>query len=110
MAKKVVIQLVDDIDGTAIDEGEGQTVTFALDGQTYEIDLTNEKVDEMRAALSAYIAAARRAGRAPARAAKKSATGGTPAAEIRDWARSNGLDVPDRGRIPQDVRDAFDKR
>jgi hypothetical protein len=109
MAQKVITQLVDDIDGKELKDGAGETVGFALDGQTYEIDLSDKHAGELRAAIEMYINAGRRVGRATGRTAKRT-TAGPSAAEIRDWARSNGYEVPDRGRIPQEIRDAFDKR
>src|SRR3954452_9566788 len=62
MAQRTVIQLVDDLDGTEIVDGAGETVTFALDGGQYEIDLTNDHADEMRAALDHYVQSARKVG------------------------------------------------
>jgi len=110
MAQQTMIQLVDDLDGTELGDGEGETVSFALDGVTYEIDLSKEHADALRGVIYDYSAHARKVtgGR---RAAKKSASAGEsgpPAAEVRVWAQDNGHDVPDRGRIPQDVRDAYD--
>ncbi|GEP39040.1 Lsr2 family protein [Nocardioides psychrotolerans] len=105
MAQKVNIVLVDDLDGSEADE----TVTFALDGTSYEIDLTETHASALRGALAGYVGHARKVGSGARRAKKAAAAGlGPSAREVRDWARSNGLDVPDRGRIPADVRTAFD--
>ncbi|GEP33555.1 Lsr2 family protein [Nocardioides szechwanensis] len=103
MAQKVNIVLVDDIDGSDATE----TVTFGLDGTSYEIDLNDKNAAKLRDSLAAYVGHARRSagGR---RTAKKSTSLGPSAREVRDWARSNGFTVPDRGRIPADVRTAFD--
>lgn len=109
MAQKTIMQLVDDIDGTELDQGAGETVTFALDGQTYEIDLSSENANKLREVVAPYLAAGRRAGRPAVRTGKRSQLGSS-AAEIREWARSNGFQVPDRGQIPKSVREAFDKR
>ena len=104
MAQKVHITLEDDLDG-----GEAtETVTFGLDGRTYEIDLNDKNAAELRDALARYVGAARRSGGRAAAAAKRRTQMGTSAREIRDWARSNGHKVPDRGRIPADVREAFE--
>lgn len=108
MAQKTLIQLVDDIDGTVIEEGAGETVTFGLDGKSYEVDLTSQNADKFRGMFQDYIAVARKVGRSSK--ARTSSKGGTSAAEIREWAKSNGYDVPDRGRIPADVREAFDAK
>lgn len=104
MAQKVITQLVDDIDGQVLADGEGETVTFALDGTTYEIDLSKKNADKMRGVLQDYIAAGRKTGGKRSRAKQT----GPAAADIREWAKQNGHDVPDRGRIPQEVRDAYD--
>lgn len=106
MAQKVNIILVDDLDGSEATE----TVTFGLDGTTYEIDLNDGHAEALREALSGYVGFARKVGgarRSPARKAA-AAESGTSAAEIREWARSNGFEVPERGRIPGNVREAFE--
>ncbi len=103
MAQKVHITLEDDLDGGDATE----TVSFGLDGKTYEIDLNDKNAAALRAALARYVGAARRSGRGTT-VAKRRTQMGTSAREIRDWARSNGHKVPDRGRIPADVRDAFE--
>ncbi|WP_125611792.1 histone-like nucleoid-structuring protein Lsr2 [Specibacter cremeus] len=104
MAQRVEITLVDDLDKSAADEN----VTFGLDGVSYEIDLSSANAQELRDALAKYIAAGRRAGgrairgRGPAAASRKSDVG-----DIRAWARDNGYNVHDRGRIQADVREAY---
>src|SRR6476469_2274290 len=109
MAQKVNIVLVDDIDGSEATE----TVSFGLDGTSYEIDLNDANAAALRDALAAYVGHARKVGsarrgrRTPA-AAAAAAAGGPSAREIRDWARSNGYDVPDRGRVSAEVREEFD--
>ncbi|MEP9385189.1 Lsr2 family protein [Nocardioides sp. KR10-350] len=103
MAQKVQILLEDDIDG-----GEAtQTVTFGFDGTTYEIDLNDKNAAKLQKALTPFIEAGRKVSKTGGRA-KKATTGGASAAEIRAWAKSNGYEVPDRGRIPAEVRSAFD--
>lgn len=105
MAQKVHIVLVDDLDGSEA----SQTVSFGLDGANYEIDLTDDHAAALREALAPYVGHARKVGRGgSAKRSAAKAAGGASAAEVRDWARSNGYDVPDRGRIPAEVRDAFD--
>lgn len=105
MAQKVNIVLVDDLDGSEATE----TVSFGLDGTSYEIDLNDKNAAKLRDALSGYVGHGRKVGAAPRRGRKSAAatTGGPSAREIRDWARSNGHDVPDRGRVSAEVRDAF---
>lgn len=107
MAQKVHIVLEDDIDG-----GEAtETLSFALDGTSYEIDLNDKNAARLRDALALYVANGRKvaSGRGRRSAAKSGgARGEHSAREIRDWARSHGHDVPDRGRIPASVREAFE--
>jgi len=102
MAQKVHIVLVDDLDGSDAEE----TVTFGLDGATYEIDLNSTNAAKLRDAVTPYVGHARRVG--GRRGARKAANNGPSAAEIRAWARSNGYDVPDRGRVSADVRSAYE--
>jgi len=106
MAQKVNIVLVDDLDGS---EATG-TVTFGLDGTTYEIDLNDTNAAALRDALSGYIGHGRKVGTAPRRGRRAAAGASGPSAkEIRDWARANGHDVPDRGRVSAEVREAYDR-
>lgn len=110
MAKKIVHQLIDDLDGTALEAGEGESVPFSLDGIAYEIDLTDENAETLRGALSPYIAAGRRVGRASAPSATAPARGKsrTDLAAVRAWANDNGHSVSDRGRVPASVLEAYD--
>lgn len=103
MAQKVHITLEDDLDGSEASE----TVSFGLDGKSYEIDLSDKHAGALRDALATYVAAARRASGGRSSTSKRSQVG-TSAREIRDWARSNGHTVPERGRIPADIREAFE--
>ncbi|MEV5003349.1 histone-like nucleoid-structuring protein Lsr2 [Nocardioides sp. LML1-1-1.1] len=107
MAQRVNIVLVDDIDGS----DATQTVAFGLDGASYEIDLSDANSSALREALAPYLGHARKVGRGSGggkRASRAAANGGTSAKEIREWARENGHAVPERGRIPADVREAYD--
>ncbi|GAA1135088.1 Lsr2 family protein [Nocardioides aquiterrae] len=107
MAQKVNIVLVDDIDGSEATE----TVSFGLDGTTYEIDLNDKNAAALRDALASYVGHGRKVGAAPRRGRRSAAaaSNGPSAKEIRDWARANGHDVPDRGRVSAEVREAYDK-
>ena len=111
MAQKVNIVLVDDIDGS----DATQTVTFGLDGASYEIDLNDDHASALREALATYVGHGRKVGRGGgARRTRSTSTASTASAsgasakEIREWAKANGHAVPDRGRIPADVREAYD--
>jgi len=103
MAQKVNIVLVDDLDGS---EG-ASTVSFGLDGATYEIELSEKNAKRLRESLAEYVGAARKSGgtRRPRRGAS---AGGPNPKDVREWARANGHNVPDRGRIPGPVREAYD--
>jgi hypothetical protein len=105
MAQKTHIVLEDDLDGSEATE----TVVFGLDGTSYEIDLNAKNAGKLRDALAPYVGHGRKVGPAPRRGRKAAAsTDGPSAREIRDWARSNGYDVPDRGRVSADVRAAYE--
>jgi Lsr2 len=101
MAQKIQTLFIDDLDGSP---AEG-TVQFALDGTSYEIDLSTGHAQELRAALSPYVDAARKepGTRRPARSRRKPGEGRPDSTEVRDWARSQGIEVKDRGRIPAEL-------
>ncbi|MET8327511.1 Lsr2 family protein [Streptomyces sp. NPDC005181] len=107
MAQRVVVTLSDDIDGGAAAE----TVTFALDGKSYEIDLNPSNAKKLRKALAPYMAAGRKQtnaskhGKTPV-SYRHTSLAPDPAA-VRAWARSHRMDVPARGRIPKKVYEAF---
>ena len=110
MAQRTIVQYVDDLDGTTSDEIK--TVTFALDGVTYDIDLTPNNAARLSNFLDDYIQAARRTGgRVKRGTSPKGSTPGTNRDQtkaIRDWARQNGYELSDRGRIPSNVTEAFE--
>lgn len=107
MAQKVQIILEDDVNGGPADE----TVQFALDGVSYEIDLSAANAAALRDALSSWIVAGRRtSGRKSVARTRRAGARGSDAAEIRAWAKETGLAVPDRGRIPAPIREAYTNR
>ena len=103
MAQKVNIVLVDDIDGSDATE----TVSFGLDGATYEIDLNDKNAAALRDALAGFLGHARKVTTSRGRKTRTTSTGPS-ARELRDWARSNRHEVSDRGRVPAEVRAAFE--
>jgi Lsr2 len=116
MAQKTIVQLIDDLDESAAEE----TVSFALDGASYEIDLSKENAEKLRDSLAVYVASARRANRFGASGAganRAVSAGRRPRGAargdreqmqaIREWARKNGHKVGDKGRIPAAVMDAY---
>ncbi len=103
MAQRVNIVLTDDLDGTDAVE----TVVFALDGNTYEIDLSGGNADQLRDALKPYIAVGRKTG-GRAKATRKRAAGAGNATDIRAWAQEQGMSVSARGRVPAEIRAAYE--
>jgi len=107
MASKTLVILEDDLDGGEADE----TVSFSLDGVSYEIDLSAKNATKLRDALASYVGSARRVGGRAARgragSAKGSRAGAVNTSEIRDWARAKGLDVSERGRIPATIIEQY---
>jgi hypothetical protein len=107
MAQKVQVILVDDIDGGSAEE----TVLFALDGVSYEIDLSRANASALREAFAPFVGTARKAsGRgASGRSRARRGGGDNRTAQIREWARNNGQKVNERGRIAADVVAAYDR-
>ncbi len=105
MARKVTVVLEDDLDGG----DAAETVKFALDGRTYEIDLNEDNARKLRDALAPWVANARRGG-APARSEGSRARSGrsSDSSEIRRWAAEEGIEVSSRGRIPGDLRARYE--
>jgi hypothetical protein len=102
MAQRIQAYFIDDIDGS---EAEG-TVRFGLDGAEYEIDLSTAHAKELRNALAGYIQAARRStgpGSRRTRRERSAAADRPSSTEVRSWAREQGIEVKDRGRIPAEV-------
>jgi len=103
VAQKTVVELVDDLDGGTADE----TVAFALDGVDFLIDLSTENAERLRDSLAEFVGHARRTGGRKAKASAVTARKSTSAADkadnqaIREWARSQGESIAERGRIPQ---------
>jgi hypothetical protein len=107
VAQKVQVLLTDDIDGTEADE----TIQFALDGISYEIDLSAANAETLREVLAPYVESGRRLG---GRSSRRSGTKMRPATEridmsnLRTWARENGYQISDRGRVSGEVRAAYE--
>jgi hypothetical protein len=109
MAQRVQVILEDDFDGGKAEE----TVSFGLDGVDYEIDLSAKNAKALRSALDAWVSVARRTGGRRRRnstrpvAAKSAGRGST--SEIRAWAVEQGYEVSSRGRVPAEIREAYEK-
>ncbi len=118
MARRTIVQLTDDIDGSAAD----QTVEFGYRGRSYTLDLNDKNASELDDVMAPYIAAAEKAGAVQSRAASRSsrsgggrqrssggggATTGPDPKDVRRWAESNGVQVSARGRIPAGILEQY---
>jgi Lsr2 len=109
VAQQVNVVLLDDLDGSEASE----TVPFGLNGRSYEIDLSQDNATKLRDALAPYAAAARRTGgrrSTGSRVQRAPASDRDQTAAIRQWARENGHELSDRGRIPKAVMQAYEQR
>lgn len=104
MAQRIKILLIDDIDGS----DAAETITFSVDGVSYEIDLNEQHAEELRRAFAPWIENGRRV--AATRRGRKSATPArtSNAGAIREWARANGYQVSERGRVSAEIREAYE--
>lgn len=112
MAQRVVTQMTDDLDGSNIKDGAGETVRFGLDGSSYEIDLKRTNADKLRSELERYVYAGRRVSRSKAATRRSRGSRRTQAVQanpkdVRAWAAANGIAVSARGRIPADVYERY---
>lgn len=110
MASRVVTQLISDLSGAEISEGEGEAVDFSYRGTHYTIDLTASEAADFDEAMSLYLQNATRCGRgnSSSASAPRARRGAGDAKAVREWAREQGIDVPQRGRIPAEVRSQYD--
>jgi hypothetical protein len=108
MAQQTIVRYTDDLDGSEASGG----VEFALEGRSYEIDLSDKNAARLRDAFAPYIAAARRAGGGGRRSSSATAPAGQGRnlGEARTWLRENGYPVKDRGRIPGEWLRQFDAK
>ena len=109
MAQEVITKLIDDLDGSEASE----TVSFALDGESYEIDLSAKNAAALRKALDRYRSGARAtSGRSSASGRRSRGKGGRSRADadpkvVRAWAAEHGFDISSRGRIPSEVLEQY---
>ena len=104
MAQKVSIVLVDDLDGTEATE----TVSFGIDGTNYEIDLNDANASALREAVSGYVGHARKVTGGSRRTRKSGGSSSSNTKDVRAWAKGQGMEVSERGRISADVQQAYD--
>jgi hypothetical protein len=109
MAQRTEVQLLDDIDPS---DTADETVRFGIDGTSYEIDLAAQRAEHLRLSLAPFVSAARRVangnGNGKGRGPKQDASDRQRTMAIRQWARGQGMDVNERGRIPSRVIEAYD--
>jgi hypothetical protein len=105
MAQRVEVFLIDDIDGSSAVE----TITFGLDGVSYEIDLSEEHAKKLRDDFAQWTGHARRAPGGRRTTPRRTAARRSNVSEIREWARANGYQVSDRGRISTEIQEAYAK-
>jgi hypothetical protein len=112
MAQKVTVSLVDDLDGTQAQE----TVEFGLDGAAYQIDLSKSNAGRLRDTLTEFVSHARRSGGRRRTTPRTGRSTGSASADreqnqaIRAWARKQGMEVSERGRIPAEVLNAYHQK
>jgi Lsr2 len=107
MAQRVQVVLEDDLDGGKADE----TVQFGLDGTSYEIDLSKKNAAKLRDSLAQYVGSGRRIAGRRSSGGRGRARGrsGSDSADIRAWAKENGYEVSERGRISAEIRAAYNE-
>ncbi len=105
MAQKIQTLFIDDLDGG---EAAG-TIRFGLDGAEYEIDLSKEHTDALHSALGKYIEHARKVGGTSRRTVRKGRRGAEviDTAKVREWAKEQGIDIKDRGRVPANIVEKY---
>ena len=109
MATKHVTHLIDDLDGSVLEDGAGKTVSYSVDGRAYEIDLSKDNASKLLDAFAPYVSAAR------VTHSGNSARGGRTSGPrrdvdlnaVREWARANGHTVSDRGRVAATIVEAY---
>jgi hypothetical protein len=108
MAQKITREFVDDIDGSPAE----RTFSFAVDGVSYEIDLSTQNIAEFKSAIGGFIESARKV-KGSSRARSAGGGSGRQSREqtraVREWARQHGHNISERGRIPASILQAFDQ-
>lgn len=108
MAQQFQVQYIDDLDGTDLGN-EANSISFAFEGKEYTIDLSDENAEQFTQLMEPYIRSGHRVTGGKSKPARKASTSSSSGEtkKIREWARDNGYDVSDRGRIPADIMDAY---
>ena len=108
MAQRVSVTYACDYDDKEIPAGQQRSVTFGIDGQEYEIDLCVKHSERLREAVGKFAEHARKVAIKTAKRRRRTTANRQRSAEIRAWAKSSGLEVSDRGRIPGHVVAGFE--
>ena len=116
MAKKTIEIITSDLSGEELERGQGRTVVFSVEDSAYSIDLTDDEAQEFHETLRKYTSVAARRSSRPAQSRKTSSSGSSGSgrtseelAHVRAWAKENGDEVSERGRIKSEILEAFDK-
>ena len=116
MARKTQIVLEDDLSGDVLEDGAGETVSFSLDGQKYEIDLSTDNARQLRDDFARFVGHGRKTASSSSTSSRQpssrsrftGAKGERDLGAVREWARQNGHKVSERGRIAGPVLEAYD--
>ncbi|WP_412177047.1 histone-like nucleoid-structuring protein Lsr2 [Microbacterium testaceum] len=108
---KHITHLVDDLDGSVLEDGQGKQITFSVEGRAYEIDLSDRNADKFYSAIAPFVDAARSVSRGGGAASRRPRgarrSSDVDLGAVREWARANGHTVSDRGRVPATILDAY---
>lgn len=114
MAQRVVTQLVSDLSGDEMEEGAGETIDFTYRGVAYTIDLTEKEAKGFDKSIAMYLEHATKVSGGRGGRRSQSSNGASSSgrskeelANIRSWATENGFEVSARGRIKQEIVDAY---
>lgn len=108
MARREITQYFDDIDNTPLTEQDLHLVRFGFEGTDYILDLSEGNAREFQRVLEPYLNAARKV-TAPRVTRRESVSTRGNSRAIRQWAQDQGLKVANRGKIPHEIIDAFNK-
>lgn len=107
MGQKVRIERFSDLSGESLPDGEGETIVYSVYGKAYEIDLTAQEAADFHRTLDPFIAVSRRVKGGEGKK-NRSTADRQKLSDIRDWARNQGYEVSERGRISQEILEAFE--
>jgi len=106
VAQKTIVKTYDDLDGSEID-ADGKSISFSLEGVSYEIDLNSKNVEKMRQAFAVYTEKARKVGGRGRSSAKSAEPAPLDTRAVRAWAEEQGIEVSARGRLSSDLIEQY---